>query len=207
MRLQRHDRFLRRIYLKLSPDHQERNVRISGRPTASSSLTFSLEYNWGYYEAPNTQAALAYSSNRRGRIHLESFHRNKKFRRTVDFDKLVRLTDEEKTHMHSLQEKNELLQRVDGVRERLMAAVAGLSQAQAGFKPSSEAWSVAGVVEHLATVEDLVIMRLEKMASEPNHGIFKDSDVVLFDKVVDRTKRFQSPERVQPTGKSLGSSL
>jgi hypothetical protein len=109
--------------------------------------------------------------------------------------------------MHSLQEKNELLQRLDGVRERLIGAVAGLSQEQADFKPSSDTWSVAGIVEHLATVEDLVIIRLEKMASEPNHGMFKDSDVVLFDKVVDRTERFQSPERVHPTGKSLGSSL
>src|SRR5215470_17657049 len=109
--------------------------------------------------------------------------------------------------MHSLQEKNELLQRLDGARERLIAAVAGLSQPQANFKPSPDAWSVAGIVEHLATVEDLVIMRLEKIKSEPDHGNFKDSDVVLVDKVVDRTARFQAPERVQPTGKSLGSSL
>jgi hypothetical protein len=109
--------------------------------------------------------------------------------------------------MHSLQEKNELLQRLDGARERLIAAVAGLSQAQASFKPSSDAWSVAGIVEHLATVEDLVIMRLEKITSEPDHGNFKDSDVVLFDKVVDRTERFQAPQRVHPTGTSLGSSL
>jgi len=109
--------------------------------------------------------------------------------------------------MHSLQEKNELLQRLDCARERLIAAVAGLSQAQAGFKPASDAWSVAGIVEHIATVEDLVIMRVEKMTSEQDHGKFKDSDVVLFDKVVDRTEKFQAPERVHPTGKSLGSSL
>jgi hypothetical protein len=96
---------------------------------------------------------------------------------------------------------------MDCARERLIAAVAGLSQAQASFKPSSDAWSVAGIVEHLATVEDLVIMKLEKMTSEPDHGNFKDSDVVLFDKVVDRTERFQAPQRVHPTGKSLGSAL
>jgi hypothetical protein len=43
--------------------------------------------------------------------------------------------------MHSLEEKNELLQRLDGARERLMAAVAGLSQPQANFKPSPDVWS------------------------------------------------------------------
>jgi hypothetical protein len=109
--------------------------------------------------------------------------------------------------MHSLQEKNELLQRLDCARERLIAAVAGLSQAQVSFKPASDAWSVAGIVEHIATVEDRVIMRVEKMTSEQDHGKFKDSDVVLFDKVVDRTERFQAPERTHPTGESLGSSL
>jgi len=109
--------------------------------------------------------------------------------------------------MHSLQEKNELLQRLDGAREQLIAAVAGLSQPQANFTPSPDAWSVAGIVEHLATVEDFVIMRVERMTSEPDHGNFKDSDLVLFDKVVDRTEKFQAPERVHPTGKSLGSSL
>ena len=109
--------------------------------------------------------------------------------------------------MHSLQEKNELLQRLDGAREQLIAAVAGLSQPQANFTPSPDAWSVAGIVEHLATVEDFVIMRVERMTSEPDHGNFKDSDLVLFDKVVDRTEKFQAPERVHPTGKPLGSSL
>ena len=109
--------------------------------------------------------------------------------------------------MHSLQEKNELLQRMDCARERLIAAVEGLSQPQANFKPAPDAWSVAGIVEHLATVEDFVIMRVEKMTSAPDHGNFKDSDVVLFDKIVDRTERLQAPERVHPTGKSLGSSL
>jgi hypothetical protein len=109
--------------------------------------------------------------------------------------------------MHSLEEKNELLQRLDGARERLMAAVAGLSQPQADFKPAPDVWSVAGIVEHLATVEDFVVMRVENMTSEPHHGHFKDSDVVLFDKVVDRTETFQAPERVHPTGKPLGLSL
>lgn len=85
--------------------------------------------------------------------------------------------------------------------------MAGLSQTQAGFKPSSDAWSVAEIVEHIATAEVLVIIRLEKMTSQPNHGNFKDSDAVLFDKVVDRSERFQAPERVHPTGKSLASSL
>jgi len=109
--------------------------------------------------------------------------------------------------MHTLEEKNELLQRLEDARERLIAAVAGLSEPQANFKPSPDVWSVAGIVEHLATVEDFVIMRLANMTSEPDHGNFKESDVVLFDRVANRTEKFQAPERVHPTGNSLGASL
>jgi hypothetical protein len=109
--------------------------------------------------------------------------------------------------MHSSAEKNELLQRLDNAREGLITAVSSLSESQANFKPSPEAWSVAGIVEHLATVEDFVVMRIEKIASEPDDGHFKDSDVVLFDRVVDRSAKFQAPDRVQPTGKPLAFSL
>ena len=109
--------------------------------------------------------------------------------------------------MHSLEEKHELLQRLDNAREGLIAAVSGLSESQANFKPSPEAWSVAGIVEHLATVEDFVVMRVEKIACEPDDGNFKDSDVILFDRVVDRSAKFQAPERAHPTGKPLASSL
>ena len=109
--------------------------------------------------------------------------------------------------MHSSEEKQELLQRIGNARESLMAAVSDLSEQQANFKPSPEAWSVAGIAEHLAIIEDFVVMRVEKMISEPDDGNFKESDVVLFDKVVDRTTKIQAPERVHPTGKSLGSSM
>ena len=109
--------------------------------------------------------------------------------------------------MHSLEEKNELLQRLDNAREGLIAAVSGLSESQANFKPSPEAWSVANIVEHLATVEDFVVMRIEKMVSEPDDGNFKDSDIILFDKVADRSSKFQAPDRVQPSGKTVASSL
>ena len=66
--------------------------------------------------------------------------------------------------MHSSEEKNELLQRLDNAREGLIAALSGLSESQANFKPSPEAWSVAGIVEHLATVEDFVVMQEYRQA-------------------------------------------
>ena len=109
--------------------------------------------------------------------------------------------------MYSTVEKNELLQHFDRARYGLMAALAGLSEEQSNVKPSPEGWSVAGIVEHLAIVEDLVLLRVQQLASAPDIGNFGDSDAVLFGKVIDRSVKFQAPERAHPTGKSLLSSL
>jgi hypothetical protein len=109
--------------------------------------------------------------------------------------------------VYSTEEKNELLRRLDKTRYGLMAALAGLSEAQSNFKPSPESWSVAGIVEHLAIVEDLVIARVQGLASAPDVGKFEDSDRVLLEKVIDRSVKFQAPERAHPTGKLLLSSL
>jgi hypothetical protein len=109
--------------------------------------------------------------------------------------------------MHSIEEKNKLLQQLDEAREDLKSAVWGLSERQSNFKPSPGGWSIAGVVEHLATVEGFVVMRLEQMTSAADEGHLKDSDTVLFGKVVDRSTKFQAPERAHPTGKPLANSM
>ena len=109
--------------------------------------------------------------------------------------------------MYSLEEKNEVLQSVDKARDGLISAVAGLSEAQASFKPSPEAWSVAGIIEHLAIVEGFVMQRLEQMPQAPDEGNFKDPDTVLYGKVANRSAKFSAPERAHPTGKPLADSL
>jgi hypothetical protein len=109
--------------------------------------------------------------------------------------------------MYSIEEKNELLQKLDKSLDGLTAAVAGLSEAQSNFKPSPNGWSVANIVEHLGTVEDFVILRVQQMPTAPDDGNFKDPDGVLFGRVADRSAKFQAPERVQPTGTPLAHSL
>ena len=109
--------------------------------------------------------------------------------------------------MYSTEEKNEILQQLDRTRYGLMAALAGISEAQSNFKPSPENWSVADIVEHLAIVENLIVLRVQQLPSAADVGNFQDSDSVLFEKVVDRSVKFQAPERARPTGKALLSSL
>ena len=112
--------------------------------------------------------------------------------------------------MYLTEEKDELARRLDRTRDGLMAAVAGLTEVQSNFKPSPDGWSISGIVEHLAIVEDLVILRVEQLAAgsgdSPNNK-FNEPDAVLFERVVDRSEKFQAPERARPTGKTLTSSL
>src|SRR5207247_8120533 len=82
-------------------------------------------------------------------------------------------------NMYLTEQKDELVRRLDGTRDGLMATVAGLTEVQSNFKPSPEGWSISGIVEHLAIVEDLVILRVEQLAAgsgdSPN-GKFNESD-------------------------------
>src|SRR5579871_3970091 len=106
-------------------------------------------------------------------------------------------------------DKNALLDHLETSRQTLLAAVAGLTDAQSNFKPSADALSVANTVEHLAIVEDLVAMRLEQLPTSPDTGAtaFNDPDEVLLQKTMDRSQKFKTPERGAPTGKSLKESL
>jgi len=112
--------------------------------------------------------------------------------------------------MYSNDERNEVIQYLDQTRGGLIDAVASLTENQANFKPAPDAWSVAGIVEHLAIVEDRVIARisqmLESVPSSSNSGI-ESNDADLFGKVADRSQKVQAPAPIHPTGQPLASSL
>src|SRR5215470_19676084 len=113
--------------------------------------------------------------------------------------------------MYSEQDRRELLQRIDGARDGLLASLYEMSEVQSNFKPAADRWSVAGIVEHLASVEDRVLNRISQIAAASpgtvENARFEDSDAALFGKVIDRSARFQAPDPVQPSGKSLADSL
>src|SRR5579884_659565 len=108
--------------------------------------------------------------------------------------------------MYSAQEKNTVLQYLQQAQDGLISTVSGLSGAQSNFKPAAAVWSVAGIVEHLAIVEDLVVTRLDQLATSanvPEEPRFQGSDAVLIERVRDRSQKFKTLERGQPTGNPL----
>jgi uncharacterized damage-inducible protein DinB len=66
-------------------------------------------------------------------------------------------------------ERAELIHYLDKTRDDLVAALADLSLAQLNFQISPQCWSIGGVVEHIALVEDAVITKvLQEIASAPS---------------------------------------
>lgn len=102
------------------------------------------------------------------------------------------LTDEERRELASLLEES---------HRGLVAAVAGLSDAQWCHRRSDGRWSVADVVEHLAMVEAGVprFVQTQLLSSapvEPN----RTRDARIRSLSVNRSRAVEAPERVRPCG-------
>jgi hypothetical protein len=102
---------------------------------------------------------------------------------------------------------SDVLAALDQSRERLRAAVDGVPAALRDHRPGAERWSVAGVVEHLALVEQrftaLLGGKLES-ARAAGLGLEGDSPLLLSadmrTRLMDRSERRQAPEPTHPTG-------
>jgi uncharacterized damage-inducible protein DinB len=102
-------------------------------------------------------------------------------------------------------EKDKALQYLGETRNGLVDAVKGLSEAQWKFKPASDRWSVAEVVEHLAVLENLFVNNLcaqltNAPSGKPDTDV-KKIDAIILAKVQDRSTKVQAPENIAPTGR------
>ena len=84
-------------------------------------------------------------------------------------------------------------------------AAKGLSAAQLNFKSAPDRWSVAEVLEHIASAEDfLMSMVHEKVMTSPARP--EGDDVAAIDALVlkaipDRTQKIQAPEPLKPNNR------
>ncbi|HET6178428.1 MAG TPA: DinB family protein [Candidatus Sulfotelmatobacter sp.] len=100
-------------------------------------------------------------------------------------------------------EKDSALQYLESTKTNLLEATRGLSEAQRSFRPAPDRWSVAQIMEHIATSEDFVrdsLLKEKVMASPPGQP---DRDVKKIDEAVmtmipDRTHKAQAPDPLQP---------
>jgi len=91
----------------------------------------------------------------------------------------------------------------------VIAAAKGLSDAQLNFKPAPERWSVAQVLEHIASAEDMLFGMTEgqvmKAPARTEPEDVKALDQMILTAIPDRTQKRSAPEPLIPTNR-YGSS-
>ena len=82
-------------------------------------------------------------------------------------------------------------------------SIDGLSEAHWAYKPSPERWSPAEVAEHITTSEGFIRAYIETMMKQETPAeLLADARKDTIDQlVVDRSKKFQAREELQPANK------
>ena len=90
-------------------------------------------------------------------------------------------------------------------RRGVVEAVKGLSEEQWKFKPATDRWSIAEIVEHLAVTEELVAENiLGQLGKAPAPAADRDPKAVdtrILTLGPDRSTKFQAPPPLVPTGR------
>lgn len=102
-----------------------------------------------------------------------------------------------------------LVDELRATRATFLEGLAGISDAQAKFKPAPDRWSIAECAEHVALVEKGMMSRItdESSASERTVRPEKQGDLRKF--TLNRASKRNAPERMVPTGRfgSLAKAL
>lgn len=86
---------------------------------------------------------------------------------------------------------------LDQTKNGIVGALRNVSEAQWKFKPDPDRWSIAEIVEHVATLQELVLGPIQekwKNASvTPSHPDFRQIDDIIIYQIPNRLKKFPSP--------------
>lgn len=97
------------------------------------------------------------------------------------------------------------LAHLEKTRAGVFAAAQGLSEAQLAFKPAPERWSVAQVLEHIASAEDMLmgLVTGQVMTAPPRADgeDVKAIDQLILTAIPDRSQKRSAPEPLIPTNR------
>ena len=99
-----------------------------------------------------------------------------------------------------------LLTHLEASRKAFLDEVAGLTPERCAVRPSTDAWSILEVVEHIATVEiGILEVFRTRLFAQPCPPEYKaqtaGKDQLVVDAMKDRTRRRISPDLVKPAGR------
>jgi hypothetical protein len=103
----------------------------------------------------------------------------------------------------TLAEKRRALEYLESTKQNVLQATKGLSEAQWNFRPTTDRWSVAQVMEHIAASEDFIRETLlkEKLMAAPASELGRDVkqvDEAVIARIPDRTHKAEAPEPLLP---------
>ena len=97
------------------------------------------------------------------------------------------------------------LAHLERTRAGVLAAAEGLSEAQLNFKPAPEKWSVAQVLEHIASAEDMLMGLVQSQAltapPRPEGEDAKAIDTLILTAIPDRSQKRSAPEPLIPANR------
>jgi hypothetical protein len=101
-------------------------------------------------------------------------------------------------------EKDRAVQYLESTKKAVLAATAGLSEAQWNFKAGPDRWSIAQVMEHIAASEDfirtIIVEKVMIAPAVPGRDLKKTDDMVVA-MIPDRSQKAQAPEPLVPTNR------
>jgi DinB superfamily len=101
-------------------------------------------------------------------------------------------------------DKAALIKELQRTEARLLADVAGLSDAQWNYKPAADRWSVAECMEHITASEPFIRKMIADAAKTPLADDVKATamhDEKILKGLVDRSQKFKAPEPLIPTNR------
>ncbi len=101
-------------------------------------------------------------------------------------------------------EIEEARQYLEEARDGALPATDGLSEAQWNYRPTSGGWLVAGIVEHMVVIQELILGPIaEALANSPEASAREPEtiDAIIKTKIPDRSRKFPAPESVHPTSR------
>jgi hypothetical protein len=102
-------------------------------------------------------------------------------------------------------ERKAVIESLNQTRTDLLTSIKGLSPAQLNFKSSSDSWSIAECVEHIAISENnlfgMIQGTLKESANPAKRSEIKLKDEQVLPAIADRSYKVKTQEAFVPTGK------
>jgi hypothetical protein len=108
-----------------------------------------------------------------------------------------------------MSDREELLAKLNAGRGDLLASVEGLTNEQAALRPADGGWTPLECLEHVATVETLMLRRLQTQSSDIHQELGREREPELYARISTRSHKIQAPELVHPKGRftSVGDAV